>query len=84
MATAFRGDDILRGIQRIPERRVYGRVVAILGMLVEIAGLENSLSIGARCELVDRFNRRVRCEIIGFRDNRALAGRARPTIARSW
>jgi len=49
------------------ERRVYGRVAAVLGMLVEIAGIDSSLSIGARCELVDRSNRRIGCEIVGFR-----------------
>jgi flagellum-specific ATP synthase len=48
-------------------------VAAILGMLVEISGLDGSLSIGARCDLVGRSDQRVGCEIIGFRNNRALA-----------
>jgi flagellum-specific ATP synthase len=73
MAVPLRTEDILRGIARVPERRVYGRVAAILGMLVEIAGLDGNLSIGARCDLIDRAGRRVGCEIIGFRNNRALA-----------
>ena len=38
MAYALPIDDILHDIERIPDRRVYGRVAAILGMLVEIAG----------------------------------------------
>jgi flagellum-specific ATP synthase len=63
----------MRELERVPEARVYGRVAAILGMLVEIAGIEGALSIGARCDLVDRSNRRVACEIVGFRDGRALA-----------
>ncbi|MDY0882629.1 flagellar protein export ATPase FliI [Dongia soli] len=66
-------DPILREIDRIPEHQIYGRVAAVLGMLVEIAGIENSLTIGARCALVDRANRRVGCEIVGFRNGRALA-----------
>jgi flagellum-specific ATP synthase len=73
MAYALPIEDILSDIERIPERRVYGRVAAVLGMLVEIAGIDGSLSIGARCELVDRSNRRIGCEIVGFRNGRALA-----------
>ena len=37
-------------------------------MLVEISGMESALSIGARCALVDRNDRQVPCEIVGFRD----------------
>jgi len=73
MASALGREEVLRGLARIPERRVYGRVAAILGMLVEISGLDGSLSIGARCDLLDRSDRRIGCEIIGFRNNRALA-----------
>src|SRR5919106_560729 len=73
MAYALPIDDILNDIERIPDRRVYGRVAAILGMLVEIAGIDGSLSIGARCDLPARPNRRIGCEIVGFRNGRALA-----------
>ena len=54
MAHALPIEDILDDIDRIPDRRVYGRVAAILGMLVEIAGIDGSLAIGARCDLLDR------------------------------
>ena len=73
MARALPIDDILHDLERIPDRRVYGRVAAILGMLVEIAGIDGSLAIGARCDLLDRTNRRIGCEIVGFRNGRALA-----------
>lgn len=42
-------------------------------MLVEIAGAERNLTIGARCHLVDRRGRRVPCEVVGLREGRALA-----------
>jgi flagellum-specific ATP synthase len=42
-------------------------------MLVEVAGIESALSIGTRCALVDRNDRRVPCEVVGFREGRALA-----------
>ena len=57
----------------MPDVTVYGKVAAILGMLVEIAGLEESLSIGSRVDLVDRTGNRVPSEVVGFRDGRALA-----------
>ncbi|HEX9448582.1 MAG TPA: flagellar protein export ATPase FliI [Dongiaceae bacterium] len=70
--TAFL-EPVLREINRIPEHRIYGRVSAVLGMLVEIAGIESSLTIGARCALIDRAGRQVGCEVVGFRNGRALA-----------
>ncbi|MEX2009312.1 MAG: flagellum-specific ATP synthase FliI, partial [Dongiaceae bacterium] len=66
-------DGFLNDLDRIPAARPYGRVAAVLGMLVEVAGLERSLSVGARCELIDRAGRRIPCEVVGFRGGRALA-----------
>ena len=63
----------MREVTRVPDVTVYGKVAAILGMLVEIAGLEDALSIGSRCDLLDRTGNRVPSEIVGFRDGRALA-----------
>lgn len=60
-------------LERIPDTHVHGRVAAVVGMLVEVAGMESALSIGARCALVDRSDRRVPCEVVGFREGRALA-----------
>ena len=73
MAFALPLDDILQDIDRIPDRRIYGRVAAVLGMLVEIAGIDANLAIGARCDLLDRANRKIGCEVVGFRNGRALA-----------
>jgi flagellum-specific ATP synthase len=66
-------DDLLRDVERLPDARRYGRVGAVLGMLLEIAGVPQSLSIGGRCTVLARGGRRVPCEVIGFRDKRALA-----------
>ncbi|MCZ6808037.1 MAG: FliI/YscN family ATPase [Deltaproteobacteria bacterium] len=59
-------------VEHIPEVRMYGRVTAVLGMLVECTGLQRAVSIGGRCSLAGRGNRRVPCEVVGFRDERAL------------
>tara|TARA_B100000676_G_C18088729_1_gene857490 strand:- start:1632 stop:2873 length:1242 start_codon:yes stop_codon:yes gene_type:complete len=41
--------------------------------LVEIGGVQNFLSVGDRCTLIGRRDERVACEVVGFRDDRALA-----------
>lgn len=63
---------LLMDLARVPSYRVYGRVTAVLGMLVEIGGVEHLLSIGGRCSLVARDGRRIACEVVGFRQKRAL------------
>ncbi len=42
-------------------------------MLVEIGGIQSFLSVGDRCTLVGRRGETVACEVVGFRDDRALA-----------
>ena len=50
-----------------------GCVAAVQGILVEITGIQGYLSIGDRCSIAGRSGRKIICEIIGFRDERALA-----------
>jgi flagellum-specific ATP synthase len=63
---------LITAIDRIPSYRLFGRVTAVLGMLVEVGGVENRLAVGGRCVLIARDQRRVACEVVGFRENRAL------------
>ncbi len=60
-------------IARLSDGRIYGKVRAIQGILVEIGGVQNFLSVGDRCTLIGRRDERVACEVVGFRDDRALA-----------
>jgi flagellum-specific ATP synthase len=53
--------------------RFFGRVTAIQGMLVEIGGVERHLTIGSRCLISASGTRVVPCEVVGFREGRALA-----------
>ncbi|MBI5119467.1 MAG: flagellar protein export ATPase FliI [Rhodospirillales bacterium] len=64
--------NLLNDIDRVPEHQIYGRVTAVQGMLVEIGGVQNNLSVGDRCQIVARANRMVTCEVVGFREGRAL------------
>jgi len=63
---------MLDAIEAIPPWRIFGRVTAVLGMLVEVGGVEKRLSIGGRCRVVTRGGRPVPCEAVGFRNGRAL------------
>ena len=47
-------------------------MTAVLGLLVECAGLQRRLSVGRRCAVIARDGRRVVCEVVGFRDDRTL------------
>jgi flagellum-specific ATP synthase len=64
---------LLHEIEQIPAERRYGRVTSVLGMLLEIGGVPQSLAVGGRCDIVARDGRRLPCEIVGFRGGRALA-----------
>jgi flagellum-specific ATP synthase len=59
-------------VGQLPDHRLYGRVSGVLGMTVEVAGLDRQLSIGARCRIEARGGRKVTCEVVGFREGRAL------------
>ncbi|MBE88877.1 MAG: flagellum-specific ATP synthase FliI [Rhodospirillaceae bacterium] len=66
-------EQAIDGVARLGDLRLYGCVKAIQGMLVEIEGLGACLSVGDRCHLEARSHTSVTCEIVGFRDDRALA-----------
>lgn len=65
-------ENIISDIDRLPAFREYGLVASVLGMLVEVSGVEGVLSIGDHCRVQARNGRSVLCEVIGFRDNRSL------------
>lgn len=59
-------------VAELPDCQVFGRVTKILGLLVEVGGIERGLSIGDRCNLTPPGVEPVPCEVVGFRDGRAL------------
>ncbi len=63
---------IIPDIEKLPDYRLFGRVSGIVGMLLEMAGLDSELSIGSRCRVHARGGRSVYCEVIGFRGGHAL------------
>ncbi len=67
------GNTITNRITRLPDYRVYGHVTQIIGLLVEIGGVEGSFSVGDYCAIKGRDGREVLCEAVGFREGKALA-----------
>lgn len=67
--------DVARLIQDIDAINPYsrfGRVTAVSGLMVEVGGLQRELSVGGRCIVETRDLRPIPCEVVGFRQGRAL------------
>lgn len=60
----------LEGIQT---KTIYGRVKAVRGVMIEIAGPLSSFSIGARLKIERSDGSLITVEIVGFREDAALA-----------
>lgn len=65
-------NNIANEVSRLADYRVYGRVTDVVGLLVEIGGVQGALSVGDHCTVVARHGREVVCEVVGFRAGRAL------------
>ncbi len=62
----------LSEIDNIQELTVTGTVVAVMGMLIECAGIERLLSVGARVSVYASNGKILPAEVVGFRDGRTL------------
>lgn len=65
-------DHILHDLDLLKSTSTYGFVTKILGLVVEVTGVADQLSIGAMVILCPRDGRRIQCEAIGFREGVAL------------
>jgi len=62
------------GLERVETLSTYGRVVAIRGLLVEVAGPVAAMRLGGRLDIEGAGGQgTIPCEIIGFQGDRALA-----------
>jgi len=62
---------LLDEIERIQPYSFYGRVVCVQGLLIEVSGI-HAVSVAARGKIYARDGQEIACEIIGFRQERAL------------
>ena len=65
-------DQAKAAIDTIYDYKIYGSVTKILGLLIEVAGVSDRLSIGSHVHLTPKDGRAVPCEVIGFKDDHAL------------
>ena len=65
-------EQAITAIDRLPTVEFYGQVTKILGLLVEIAGVSDRLTVGSVIHLCPRKDRKIPCEVIGFREKQAL------------
>lgn len=66
-------ESLVGELGRLPDQTYFGRVTGVLGLMLEIGGVQRALSIGDRIIVHGRGDKRVDCEIVGFRNDRALA-----------
>ncbi len=65
-------ENLAAEIGGIAEVRMFGRVVAVQGLLIECVGLQGVLGIGGRCRIAGQDSQTVTCETVGFREDRVL------------
>src|SRR3978361_1682680 len=63
---------LLKEIEAIPTLTRFGRVARIEGLCVEVTGAQGAVSLGGQCHISIGNKRKIPCEVIGFRDGRAL------------
>jgi flagellum-specific ATP synthase len=68
--SAMRG--LLQSVEATPERELFGRVVGVRGLLVEVAGPLGAMAIGGRVTIEGANGRQTACEVVGFQGERAL------------
>src|SRR5688572_7791 len=63
---------LLKEIETVPSLTRFGRVARIEGLGMEITGALGAVRLGGQVRLSIGNNKTISCEVIGFRDGRAL------------
>jgi len=63
---------LLQEIDAIATLTRFGRVARIEGLAVEVTGAQGAVSLGGQCHISIGKDRKIPCEVVGFRDGRAL------------
>jgi flagellum-specific ATP synthase len=63
---------LLKEIEAIPALTRFGRVARIEGLGVEVTGAQGAVSLGGQVRVSVGNNKKISCEVVGFRDGRAL------------
>ncbi|MDG1287478.1 MAG: flagellar protein export ATPase FliI [Rickettsiales bacterium] len=66
-------DGVIVEIERVPTTEYRGKITAVRGLLLQCSGVTSFLSIGDRCEIVQRASHDpIVCEVVGFEQESAL------------
>jgi len=63
---------ITADIERLPTVHIYGRVTAVLGILIECKGIQDVISVGSRVQIITRTGREVSAEVVGLKQESAM------------
>jgi len=63
---------LLKEIEALPTLTRFGRVARIEGLGVEVTGAMGAVTLGGQVRLSLGNNKKISCEVVGFRDGRAL------------
>jgi len=63
---------LIEEIATLPSAETFGRVSAVQGLLIEVAGPVQTMRIGSRVDIADAAERPISCEVVGFRNNHAI------------
>jgi flagellum-specific ATP synthase len=63
---------LLKDIEAVPTLTRFGRVARIEGLAVEVTGALGAVRLGGQVHLSVGHNKTISCEVVGFRDGRAL------------
>lgn len=63
---------VINQIESLRPTEIFGRVVGVQGLLVEVAGPLHEMSVGSRLSIETSNAATMLCEVVGFRDDRAL------------
>jgi flagellum-specific ATP synthase len=63
---------LIQDIEAVPALTRFGRVARIEGLAVEVTGAQGAVSLGGQCSVTIGKNKKIPCEVVGFRDGRAL------------
>jgi flagellum-specific ATP synthase len=60
-------------VDNVPEFEIFGRVVSVRGLLIEIAGPVSAMSLGGAIDIETAPGTAIPCEIVGFENGKTLA-----------
>jgi flagellum-specific ATP synthase len=64
---------LIESVEALPRLTRFGRVTRLEGLLVEVTGASGAIGLGGRVLVASGDGSETPCEVVGFRDGRALA-----------